>query len=31
MDHGVMDYAIVEILLLRLGRKFAVKQQVASF
>jgi len=26
-----MDHAIVEILLLRLGRKFAVKQEVAGF
>ena len=31
VDHGVMDHAIVEILLLRLGRQFAVQQQVAGF
>ncbi len=31
VDHGVMDHAAVEIFLLRLGRQFAVKQQVAGF
>ena len=27
----MMDHAVIEILLLRLGRKFAVKQEVAGF
>ena len=30
VDHRVMDHAVVEILLLRGGRQFAVKQQVAG-
>ena len=31
VNHGVMDHALVEIFLLRLGRQFAVQQQVAGF
>ena len=31
VNHGVMDHALVEIVLLRLGRKLAVKQEVAGF
>ena len=31
MHHGVARDAIVKILLLRLGRQFAVEQQVAGF
>ena len=31
VHHGVMDDALVEFLLLRLGRQFAVEQQVAGF
>jgi len=30
VDHGVMDHAVVEILLLRGGRQLAVKQQIAG-
>ena len=30
VDHGVMDHAVVEILLLRGGGKFAVKQEVTG-
>ncbi len=30
MDHRVMRHAVVEIFLLRLGRQFAVQQQVAG-
>ncbi len=30
VDHGVMDHAAVEVLLLRLGRKLAVKQEVTG-
>ena len=30
VHHGVMDHALVEILLLRLGRQFAVEQEVAG-
>ena len=30
VNHGVMDHAAVEIVLLRLGRQFAVEQQVAG-
>ena len=31
VHHGVVDHALVEILLLRLGRQLAVEQQVAGF
>jgi hypothetical protein len=31
VNHGVMDHAVVEIFLLRRGRKLPVKQQVAGF
>jgi len=31
VHHGVVDHALVEIVLLRLGRQFAVKQEVAGF
>ncbi len=31
VDHGVMDHALVEVFLLRLGRQLAVEQQVAGF
>ena len=31
VNHGVMDHAAVEVGLLRLGRQFAVEQQVAGF
>ena len=30
VNHGVMDHAVVEILLLRRGRQLAVEQEVAG-
>ena len=30
VNHGVMGHAMIEILLLRLGRQFAVEQQIAD-
>src|SRR6516164_9239639 len=30
VNHGVMDYAIVKVLLLRCGRKFSVKQEITG-